>query len=467
VTFLAPQLDVPPPDHTPLMDSTLLAGDSLTVSALSVLNVYAPVFVVAFIVALLATPLARYIALRSGVVDQPDDARKVHRRPTPYLGGIAIFIALMVAIGMSYLPGEDGIVQAPVPLAVVIGMVAITFTGLADDVWGWDPRLKIAGQLVAAAGLAISNVGVDVAVGLLQPFMGAGHEPLFGTVEAPFALAGRVILNGDLYYWVGTAIVAIFVLGGCNAANFIDGLDGLLTGVVAIAAVGLLTISLITAPEISAAAEGGGDSLAGPRLVLCLALLGATLGFLPHNFNPATIFLGDSGSLLLGFMCVVIILMFGEAGRSHLVFAGLIVFGLPIMDTTLAIIRRRLAGVPMSAADRHHLHHQLLRHLGGVKRAVLVLYLIGAAFAALGIALAALVMLTELRVRIVYSIALVLFGFVGVIAVKEAQRQRSGVAPASRAVRRPGGAAAEPGSSTDPAHSSSKAGVDSPSSVTR
>ena len=154
------------------------------------------------------------------------------------------------------------------------------------------------------------------------------------------------------------------------------------------------------------------------------ALLGAVLGFLPHNFNPASIFLGDAGSLLLGYMCAAIILMLGDRGRTDLVFAGLIVFSLPIIDTTLAIIRRRLAGIPMSSADDQHLHHQLKRALGGVKRAVFALYGISALFTILGATLAALVIRTELRVRVVYASALVLFSFIGVIAVKAARQQQ-------------------------------------------
>jgi UDP-GlcNAc:undecaprenyl-phosphate GlcNAc-1-phosphate transferase len=411
MSFLALQLGEMQVASPSPLESTPVGSESLTISALELLNSYAPVFVVAFVVALLGTPVARYFAIRGGVVDLPNDPRKMHRRATPYLGGVAIFVALMAAIAVSYIPHRANILQAPVPLAVIIGMAAITVTGLADDVWGWDPRLKIAGQLVAAAGLAISSIGVDVATGLLNPFLGGASDPLFGSLEAPFAIGGRVFLNGDLYYWLGTAIIAIFVLGGCNAANFLDGLDG-------------LAISLLASPELMPGGVETEGSLGGARIVLCLALLGATLGFLPHNFNPATIFLGDSGSLLLGFMCVVVILMFGEQARSHLVFAGLIVFGLPIMDTTLAIIRRKLAGVPLSAADSHHIHHQLQGSLGGVKRAVLALYGISLAFGILGVTLAALVVRTELRYGMVYAIVLVLFGFMGVIAVKAAQRQR-------------------------------------------
>jgi UDP-GlcNAc:undecaprenyl-phosphate GlcNAc-1-phosphate transferase len=406
-----------------------LAGDleAPAVSALDLLNSYAVVFIAAFVVALLVTPLVRRLALRADVTDQPDDERKLHRYPVAYLGGVAVFLGLIAAVAVSYVY-MDGIAAQyrHVPFAVVLGMVVIMFTGLADDVWGWHPRLKVAGQLVAAAALAYWDVGVRVAAGILGP-AAAWLDPLLGSENLVFTvpLFGGDALAIDLIYWTGTAIIAVFVLGGCNAANLLDGLDGLLSGVVGVVALGLLCISVLMALEPRA----GPDSLAGARIVLCLALLGAVLGFLPHNFNPATIFLGDCGSHLLGYVCVVIILMLGEHGQTHLVFAGLIVFSVPIIDTTLAIIRRLLAKTPMSAADDQHVHHQLRRALG-VTRAVFSIYGISFAFAALGVTLAALVMLTQLRVRIVYAVALVLFGFIGVIAVKAARRQQ--LAPAGR-----------------------------------
>jgi UDP-GlcNAc:undecaprenyl-phosphate GlcNAc-1-phosphate transferase len=396
-------------------------------SPVDLLNGYAHIFVAAFVVTLLITPIVAKIAQRCGVVDQPDFKRKAHAQPIAYLGGIAVLAGLMVAIGISYVVADD--VPAsflPVPIAVVIGMVAITFTGLADDVWGWDPRLKIAGQLVAAAALAIENVGVNVAKGVLDPIFGAGNLEFL--LPTP---VGNVSI--DLVYWTGTALIAFFVLGGCNAANLIDGLDGLLSGVTGIVALGLLLISMLMispAPAMLGFDEGVLD---GSRIVLCLALLGAVLGFLPHNFKPASIFLGDCGSLLLGYMCVVIILMLGEKGDTHLVCAGLIVFAVPIIDTTLAIIRRKLAGTPMSAADDQHLHHQLKRALGGVRRAVLALYSLSFMFAVLGVTLAALVIKTQLRVRAIYAIAIVVFGMVGVVAVKAARRHQRAVEAAARA----------------------------------
>ncbi|MCZ6542756.1 MAG: MraY family glycosyltransferase [Planctomycetota bacterium] len=400
--------------------------EPIVVSALGLLNSYAAIFIVAFLVTLLCTPLVRWLALAGNVTDQPDGARKAHRYPVAYLGGVAVFLGLLVAVAVSYVY-MDGLAAtyAPVPMAIVLGMAAIMFTGLADDVWGLGPRLKIAGQLVAAAALAYHHIGVRVASGLLMPVAG-WLDPLLGSENLVFdiPLPGGGAVTLDLIYWTGTALIAIFVLGGCNSANLLDGLDGLLSGVVAIVAFGLLAISLLMALRVLPTDANPDEALGGARVVLCLALLGAVLGFLPHNFNPASIFLGDCGSLLLGYVCVVIILMLGEYGHTHLVFAGLVVFSVPIMDTTLTIIRRWLAGTPISAADDQHLHHQLKRALGGVKRAVSAVYGLSVAFAIVGVTLAALVMRTQLRVRVVYAVALVLFGSILVIAVKVASRRR-------------------------------------------
>jgi len=391
---------------------------------MSLLNIYTIIFVVAFAVTLIATPILRRIATATGVIDKPDLARKSHGYPVAYLGGAAVFLGVIVAIAVSYVALEDAPIDfAPVPIAVVLGMVAVAFTGLADDIWNWDPHLKLAGQLVAAAALAIENVGVRVASGVLGPLANR-LDPILGCENLVFQIPtpwGEPIPL-DVIYWVGTALIAVFVLGGCNAVNFIDGLDGLASGVVGIAVTGFLIISLIMAvtPSMRHGAPGT-ETLDGARIVLCCALLGSLLAFLPYNFNPATIFLGDCGSHLLGYLSVVIILMLGEHGETHLVFAGLIVFSLPIMDTTLAIIRRRLSGRPISSADSQHLHHQLRRALKNVKLAVLSLYLISFVFMTVGVTLAALVMLTDLRIRVIYAIAFVLFSFIGVIAVKVAR----------------------------------------------
>jgi UDP-GlcNAc:undecaprenyl-phosphate GlcNAc-1-phosphate transferase len=291
-------------------------------------------------------------------------------------------------------------------------MTIITVLGLIDDVMGIDPRAKIAGQLIAAGALAYTHVGTNVAAGFVLPIadtLGIPMTHVNGQEMLLINLPGLGPFGSiDVVYWTGTAIIAVFVIGGCNAANLVDGLDGLLTGVTSIAAGGLLVLALGLA-----LADNG--SLDAARIVLCLALLGATLGFLPHNFNPAVIFLGDCGSMLLGFMTVVIILTLGDTGFTHLVIAGLIIYAIPIIDTTLAIFRRKIAGRAISAADDQHLHH-MLRRAVGVKGAVFVLYGIAAGFAVMG------VVLSLGRGRVTYALVLVLAAFIGVTALKIARR---------------------------------------------
>ena len=204
--------------------------------------------------------------------------------------------------------------------------------------------------------------------------------------------------------------------------NLVDGLDGLCAGLAAIMATSLLILSLIIAAGIGL--DDPFESVNGVRVVLCLALLGSVLGFLPWNFNPAVIFLGDCGSLLIGYLLVVIILLLGDKGETHLVMAGLVIFAIPIMDTALAILRRKLAGVSMSQADANHIHHLAMRALGGVKRAVLTLYGISALFGVFGVTLGLLAIEQVVRLRIVYAGAIVAFGIIGAVALKSALRNR-------------------------------------------
>ena len=401
--------ELPPVDSSPLMGS-------MAFSAIEFLNGYALVFLAAFLVTLLATPFVRRLAISMDIIDRPDEARKLHKFPIAYLGGFAVFLGVMTAIGLSlFMIDGPGGSLGPVPLSIVIGILAITFTGLADDVWGWDPRLKIAGQLVAAAALAIQDIGTRVAEGALAPFLGEAGTTLV-------AMGPVSVEAGDIFYWTGTALIALFVLGGCNAMNLIDGLDGLCSGTAAIMATALLVLSIALAAGVDF--DDPFDSMAGTRVVLCLALLGAVLGFLPWNFNPAVIFLGDCGSLLIGYLLVVIILLLGEHGETHLVIAGLIIFALPIMDTSLAILRRKLAGVSMSQADANHIHHLAKRSLGGVKAAVVALYGVALLFGIFGVILGVLAIEQVVRLRLIYAAAIVAFGGIGAVALKSALRNR-------------------------------------------
>ncbi len=392
------------------------AVDQVFVNAVEMLNVFAPVFIAGFLITLAATPVVRRLAFIVGVVDTPDAHRKHHKAPVAYLGGLAVFMGFMAAMFVSFI-AIDGEASdlASVPPSILIGATAIALTGLADDIWKWDARLKIAGQLVAAAALAYSDIGIGAVTGFLQPFFGAPDAVLFN-------LGSIAILSGTLYYWVGTAFLGFVIIGGCNSANLIDGLDGLLAGSTAIMSCGFLAISLLLASTVIVAEPS--TSLVGVRVALSLALLGTMLGFLPWNFNPAVIFLGDCGSLLIGYLCITTVLLFGEQGPSSLVVAGFIIFGLPITDTILAIIRRKMAGVPVNTPDAQHIHHQVKRLFGSVKKSVFALYGITLVFTTIGVAIASVLLLTETRVLVVYAIGIAFFGFVISVAVKIALIQR-------------------------------------------
>ncbi len=401
------------------------------VSRLSVFHGYVPVVVVAFFVTLIATPIMRRLAVKYGVIDRPNEARKIHKQPIAYLGGAAVFLGIMAAILYSFFAARFPVLMdfhqsaslnelgnhEPMPLSILLGITVIFLIGLGDDVAGISPRVKVGGQLLAAAALAIDNVGVKLAAGFLVPIakslgidlvnLGTPTGPTIGfSIPLPAGLPFDSIPI-DIIYWIGTAVIAVSILGLCNASNLIDGLDGLLSGTTAIAAGGLLVLSL----GLALADDGPRDS---QRIILCLALLGACLGFLPHNFNPATIFLGDSGSMLLGFCTCVTILMLGDTGKTHLVLAGLLIYTLPIMDMVLAIIRRKLAGKPISSADDQHLHHMLKRAYG-VKKAVLIMYGIAAAFAIMGAGI------SLVRARSIYALAFFLMAFIAVYAIKIAR----------------------------------------------
>jgi UDP-GlcNAc:undecaprenyl-phosphate GlcNAc-1-phosphate transferase len=398
----------------PTIEDLSIAGTADPVSIIELLNAFAPSFFVAFIVTLLITPLVRKFAIVLGVVDQPG-GRKIHTQPIAYLGGLAVFVGIMAGVFSAAFVEAPLDQYRPVPISVIFGLIVIFLTGVGDDMFGWDPRLKIAGQMMAAAALAFESVGVQVAAGALNPLLGAGDTQLF------FFPGVDWVLSSHVYNIVGTALVAVMVLGGCNAANLIDGLDGLLSGVTGIALVGLTLIGMMLLPEAGGDSVEAPQSLAVARIVLAVVGLGAILGFLPHNFNPANIFLGDAGSLMLGYLVVSIILMLGDRGQTHVVLAGLMVFTLPILDTFMAIVRRRLSGKRMSDPDSDHIHHQLKRSLGGVKPAVFTLYAIATLFAALGVLLAWLDVATELRGRVVYAGALVIFCSIVTYAIKVAR----------------------------------------------
>jgi len=406
---------VTPPAETPAgADAAQAAAGTPTgiEAFLDVISPYMLVFFAAFFVAFVLTPVMQALANRYGIVDLPDLKRKAHIEPVAYLGGVAIFLGWLFGIAACYLitPGSvvaDGsttVNQMVFPFSVIIGAAAIMLLGLIDDVYGVSPRVKVGGQLIAAAFLASEAVGTRL-------------------VEDAVNLAGFP-LPEIVVYVLGTLVIAGFVIGGCNAVNLIDGLDGLAAGVCGIAVMGFLVMAAsvtFTHQQIGAPLTGP-DLLADPvRLVMCLAILGAVLGFLPYNFNPASIFMGDAGSLLLGYLCVTTILFFAQVpvlGPMY-VMAALIVFALPITDTALAIFRRKMRGKPILSPDDQHLHHLFRRTGMSVRKACLYMYGLATIFAALGCSM----VLLGFRWRYVLAVFCVLFGFIIVTAYKYGHRQ--------------------------------------------
>ncbi len=392
----------------------------LTFTVEQVLSPYVWVFITAFIIALLATPIMRMLALKNGIVDWPDLKRKQHLEPVAYLGGVAVFLgwiaAVMVAFFLTPHNARDGIGGINFPLSIVLGVILITLVGLFDDVYGISPRVKLGGQLLAAAFLASQTVGTSLAAGLIG-YVGSvfGFDP--SEVIPGFGHANHLY---DPSYWLGALLVAFLVLTGCNASNLLDGLDGLASGVTSIVALGFTAISVyMAAGHFSPDPQCYSLLLDPVRLVMCLALLGAVLGFLPYNFNPATIFMGDTGSMLLGFLCISTILLFAEKAvhAPILIAAGLTVFALPLVDTSLAIVRRKSRGQPIFSADNQHLHHQLIHSGMTVKQSVITLYVMALGFAGLGFAM------VSLRFRFVAAVFLVVVCFVIVTTWKVGHRQ--------------------------------------------
>lgn len=384
------------------MTHPVLADLSMT----DVISPHMGVFFVALAISLFSTPLLRKLAIANGIVDLPDQKRKTHTEPIAYLGGVALLLGWLGGVLFCYLypTAAD---SAQVPWAIIAGAVIIAVTGLIDDVWRISPRVKIGGQLLTTAALVWqSDVGQTLAANL---FAAARISPSPLLTQAS--------------YWLGALIVVVFVIGGCNSVNLLDGLDGLAAGVTGIAAMGFLFLAAYAAIDTDHASPT--DST---RIILCLALLGTIAGFLPYNFNPANIFMGDAGSMLLGYLSVSTILQFTHVPLRGplLVIAGLIIFALPITDTTLAIFRRKMRGQPILSPDNQHLHHLFLRwaqrfRIGrgaSVKAAVLAMYALAAMFAVLGCTM--IVVFT--RWRYILAIFFAFFAFIIVSAYKAGHR---------------------------------------------
>nr|WP_026286089.1 MraY family glycosyltransferase [Salsuginibacillus kocurii] len=282
--------------------------------------------VVCFIASLVLTPVVKKFAIKIGATDQPNN-RKVHQKVMARLGGLAIYLSFL--IGYAILQPDS-----PYMWPILIGASIIILTGFLDDLTELSAKLKLFGQIAAAAVVIIGGVQIDF---INLPF---DAQLQLGILSIPLTL--------------------LWIIGITNAINLIDGLDGLAAGVSSIV---LLTISILAALQ-------GNIYIAG----LALILLGSTLGFLVHNFNPAKIFMGDTGSMFLGFMIAVISLLGFKNVTLFSLVVPVIVLAVPISDTFYAIIRRIVNRQPLSAPDKSHMHHCLLRAGYSHRQTVLLIY---------------------------------------------------------------------------------------------
>ena len=303
---------------------------------------------VAFGVTVIATPLVRRLALRRAWTDAPDDHRKFHRRTTPSMGGTAIFAGVAAATTVIAFVGPRlGLGDLPLPALVIVGGAVMVLLGAVDDARGLDFKVKLGVEVLVAYSLLHAGLRIDLSA---LPFVG---EDVF--LDALYSIP----------------LTVLWVVGVMNAVNLIDGVDGLASGVVAIAFASL------------ALAYG----LAGdfPLVVLASVFVGALAGFLVHNFNPATIFMGDSGSLFLGYSLAVYTLT-GPTHPDPVVapVLPLLALGLPLLDTSLSMARRIAERRAISAPDHDHIHHRMSGRMS-TSRAVVALYGISAIFGVLAV----------------------------------------------------------------------------------
>jgi UDP-GlcNAc:undecaprenyl-phosphate GlcNAc-1-phosphate transferase len=290
----------------------------------------------AFAVALLITPQVIKWAFKWGALDRPDN-RKVHQKVMPRLGGLAVFIAFTAAVLLTQELTHNVI-------GLLVGGGLIVVLGLFDDTRGLSPKVKLAGQVVAACAVIAFGVRVDF---LTNPF---GEEYLLlGLLSIP--------------------VTVLWIVSVTNAVNLIDGLDGLAGGTVGIAG---LTLAAVVFIETT---QSGGLTGQYEAITLALILVAAVLGFLRYNFFPAKIFLGDTGSMFLGFSIAVLAVMGVAKSATFIsVIIPVVILGLPLLDTTCAIIRRFIWQMPIMQPDKEHLHHRLMEMGLNHRQAVLCIY---------------------------------------------------------------------------------------------
>ncbi len=313
-------------------------------------------FALAFIVSFVATPIAKKVAFYIGAVDVPKDERRMHKKPIARLGGLAIFsgfiMTLMFGLISTFI-GVIGITPNQQLLGMLVGVFIIVGMGIVDDIKQLGPKIKFVFQILAA--IAVVWISGDKISIITNPFSSTGTSVISDFIAYPLTI-----------FWI---------VGITNAINFIDGLDGLAAGVSSISYLSLMFIAILYG-EVQTA-------------MIIAILAGATLGFLPYNFNPAKIFMGDTGSTFLGFTLGVISIQgMMKTYAAISIVIPILVLGLPLFDTTFAILRRLIQRKPIMAADRGHLHHRLIDMGFSQRQSVVTMYAVSGALGLVAIVLA-------------------------------------------------------------------------------
>jgi UDP-GlcNAc:undecaprenyl-phosphate GlcNAc-1-phosphate transferase len=357
-----------------------------------------PVLVLSLLSALAATWMCKKIAVKFNIVDRPNDTVKTHKEPVAYLGGIGILVGIVVGVftGIYFCRNECYFNELfSKLLGILAGATIACFVGVVDDLLDLKPRQKILGQVVAGALLVV--FGVVPSLGFLS---------LVG-IELP----NWVTISCE------SAIVFIFVLGATNSLNLLDGLDGLCAGVTVIMTIALLLLAVHLGTWAS---RGLDNPLDAVRIIICLALVGGVFGFLPFNRHPAKIFMGDAGSMLLGFMIASLMLLFGH-NAPRWWGASIVVFGLPIMDTAVAFARRILNKRPVFVSDRGHIYDQMIDRGIVLKKTVAICYALTAMYAGIGL------IMSQIRTRYAVIVYVLVFALSGLVVWKKGFLKMEGI----------------------------------------
>ncbi len=320
-------------------------------------------FVTALAVSFAATPAVKICAKHFGAVDVPKDNRRMHKVPIPRMGGLAIFLGFIISTSLfGHLTRQTS--------AILLGAVLIVILGIIDDKMALPPSVKFVGQIAAALIPALNGVDIER---FTNPFAEGAYFSL-GIFAIP--------------------VTVIWIVGLTNAVNFIDGLDGLAVGVSSIASITMFTIAVLVSETYVA--------------IMMAALAGACIGFMPYNMNPAKIFMGDTGSMFLGYILATVSIEGLFKFYAVISFAvPFIMLGLPIFDTAFAIIRRLLKGQSPLQADRGHVHHRLIDMGFDQKQSVAILYVLSAI-----LGLSAVLLTTSGEVKIIILAVTVLLSVI-------------------------------------------------------